>query len=114
LSRKPWNPRKWLDAHGKRARVCFVDGSKDKDLEFGKLGGCSLHTAGGRPEWVIKIDTNESEANQRLWFLHELMHVADDVAGDLMTEEMIRVESQILFDILDANPGVATWIGGKK
>jgi hypothetical protein len=42
------------------------------------------------------------------------MHVADDVAGDLMTEEMIRVESQILFDILDANPGVATWIGGKK
>jgi len=112
LTRARWNPRKWLDAHGKKVRVCFVDGFEDKDLELGRLGGCCLHTTGGRPGWTIKIDTNESKANQRLWLLHELMHVADDIAGDLMPEEMIRVESQILFDILSGNKGVASWIAG--
>lgn len=112
MTKARWNPRKWLDAHGKKARVCFVDGNKDKDLEFGRLGGCCLHTIGGRPEWIIKIDTGESRANQRLWLLHELEHVTDDIAGDLMSEEMIRVESQILFDILDANRGIASWIAG--
>ena len=112
MTKTRWNPRKWLDAHGKKVRVCFVDGKKDKDLEFGKLDGCLLSPEGRRLRWTIKIDSNEPEVVQRRAFMHELYHLADDVAGELLADETVTVESQILFDILDANRGVASWIAG--
>lgn len=114
MSRKPWNPRKWLEVHGKKVKVRFVDGNNDKDLEFGRLDARTLKPTSRQPYYLVKIDRNEPERTQRHSLLHDLMHVTDDLAGELLSEEVVTVESQILFDLFDKNPGVATWIGGKE
>jgi hypothetical protein len=109
-----WNSKRWLDVHGKKVRVRFVSGKGDRDLEYGKLGGCEIPPSEKRKHWLIKIDADEPLVKQRLYLLHELTHVADEIAGEPLSHEMVTVQSQLLFDIFDKNPGVAAWIGGGK
>ena len=109
-----WNRRRWLDVHGKKAKVRFVNGDKDKDLELGKLDGCLLRPDGDRTHWLIKIDSTEPESTQRQSLLHELIHVGDYISGGVLSEAQVAVVSQVLFDAFDKNPGLAAWIGGSK